>query len=101
MLGPAIEGGSEVILIVEDDPLVRAYVTTRLENLGYQTLQAANAAEAIAIAESGATFDLLFTDVIMSGAMNGRQLADEMARRKPGIKVLFTSGPGKIRAIRI
>jgi PAS domain S-box-containing protein len=91
-LGPAIEGGDETVLIVEDDPLVRNYVNTRLKNLGYQTVEAGNAVEAIAIAESGAKFDLLFTDVIMSGAMNGRQLADEMAKRRPGIKVLFTSG---------
>jgi CheY-like chemotaxis protein len=91
-LDPAVEGGTEAILIVEDDPLVRTYVTARLKNLGYQTLEASNAAEAIAIADGGAQFDLLFTDVIMSGSMNGRQLADEMARRRPGIKVLFTSG---------
>jgi CheY-like chemotaxis protein len=90
--GPAIEGGNETVLVVEDDPLVRNYVNTRLKNLGYQTMEAGNAAEAIAIAESGARFDLLFTDVIMSGAMNGRQLADEIAKRRPGIKVLFTSG---------
>jgi CheY-like chemotaxis protein len=55
-------------------------------------VEAGNAADAIAIADSGAKFDLLFTDVIMSGAMNGRQLADEVARRRPGMKVLFTSG---------
>jgi CheY-like chemotaxis protein len=90
--GAVTEGGSETVLIVEDDPLVLNYVTTQLENLGYRTLQAGNAAEAIAIAEGGAAFDLLFTDVIMTGAMNGRQLADEMARRRPGIKILFTSG---------
>jgi PAS domain S-box-containing protein len=89
---PAIEGGNETILIVEDDLLVRTYVTTRLKNLGYQTLEAANAAEAIAIVDRGAKFDLLFTDVIMTGAMNGRQLADAMAKRRPGLKVLFTSG---------
>jgi PAS domain S-box-containing protein len=91
-LGSAIEGGSETVLIVEDDPMVRTYVTTCLKNLGYQTLEAADAAEAMAIADRGAKFDLLFTDVIMSGAMNGRQLADEMTRRKRGVKVLFTSG---------
>jgi PAS domain S-box-containing protein len=91
-LGPAIEGGSETVLIVEDDALVRTYVTTRLKNLGYQTLEAADAAEAIAIADRGVAFDLLFTDVIMTGTMNGRQLADAMAKRRPGIKVLFTSG---------
>jgi PAS domain S-box-containing protein len=90
--GPAIERGSETVLIVEDDPLVRSHVSTQLGNLGYQTMEAGNAAEAIAIAESSATFDLLFTDVIVSGAMNGRQLADEVAKRRPGIKVLFTSG---------
>ncbi len=87
-----IEGGSETVLVVEDDALVRGHVTTRLKNLGYRTLEAANAAEALAIADRGAAFDLLFTDVILSGAMNGRQLADEMARRRSGLKVLFTSG---------
>jgi CheY-like chemotaxis protein len=87
-----VEGGSETVLVVEDDPLVLTYVTARLENLGYRILQAANAAEAIAIVERGVRFDLLFTDVIMSGSMNGRELADEMARRRPGVKVLFTSG---------
>jgi PAS domain S-box-containing protein len=87
-----IEGGNETILIVEDDVFVRRSVTTQVQSLGYQTLSAANAAEALAIADSGARFDLLFTDVIMPGKMNGRQLADEMARRRPPLKVLFTSG---------
>jgi CheY-like chemotaxis protein len=87
-----IEGGTETILIVEDDALVRTYVTTQLQSLGYKTLSAANGAEALAIADSGATFDLLFTDVIMPGQMNGRQLAEEMAKRRSPLKVLFTSG---------
>ena len=91
-LEPSIEGGSETVLVVEDDPLVLTYVTARLKNLGYRILPAANAAEALAIVERGVRFDLLFTDVIMSGSMNGRQLADEVARRRPGVKVLFTSG---------
>jgi PAS domain S-box-containing protein len=87
-----LEGGHETILVVEDDKLVRDYVLTQLRSLGYVTLEAANAAEAIAIVEAGHPFDLLFTDVIMPGAMNGRQLADELHRIKPGLKVLFTSG---------
>ena len=88
----AVEGGHETILVVEDDKLVRDYVLTQLHSLGYVTLDAANAAEALAIVESGHEFDLLFTDVIMPGAMNGRQLANELLGRKPGLKVLFTSG---------
>ncbi|HLH97603.1 MAG TPA: PAS domain S-box protein [Xanthobacteraceae bacterium] len=90
--GAEIEGGSETILIVEDDALVRGYVASRLRNLGYRTLEAANAAEAIAVTETGAAFDLLFTDLIMTGAMNGRELAVEIAKRRPAVKVLFTSG---------
>jgi CheY-like chemotaxis protein len=89
---PAIPGGHETILVVEDDRLVREYVLTQLHSLGYVTLDAANAAEALAIVEAGNKFDLLFTDVIMPGAMNGRQLANEMQKSKPALKVLFTSG---------
>ncbi|MBW8854254.1 MAG: PAS domain S-box protein, partial [Bradyrhizobium sp.] len=70
-----IEGGHETILVVEDDRLVRDYVLAQLHSLGYVTLQAANAAEALAIVAAGKPFDLLFTDVIMPGKMNGRQLA--------------------------
>jgi PAS domain S-box-containing protein len=86
------DGGSETILIVEDDAMLRSYVTTQLESLGYTTLSAANAAEALVISDSGAPFDLLFTDITMPGRMNGRQLAVEMAKRRSSLKVLFTSG---------
>jgi CheY-like chemotaxis protein len=72
--------------------LVRAYVNTQLQSLGYQTLSAANGVEALAIADSGAAFDLLFTDVIMPGGLNGRQLAAQMMQRRSPLKVLFTSG---------
>ena len=88
----AAEGGHETILVVEDDGLVRGYVLAQLQSLGYRTLQAANATEALAIAEAGHDFDLLFTDVIMAGPMNGRLLANELAKRKTDLKVLFTSG---------
>jgi PAS domain S-box-containing protein len=87
-----IEGGNETILVVEDDPMVRTYVLAQLASLNYKTLSAGNGAEALAIANSGAQFDLLFTDVIMPGKMNGGELADEMAKRRPSLKVLFTSG---------
>ncbi len=88
----AVEGGHETILVVEDDKLVRDYVLTQLHSLGYVTLDAANAAEALAIVAAGKDFDLLFTDVIMPGAMNGRQLADAVQKTRPGLQVLFTSG---------
>jgi PAS domain S-box-containing protein len=87
-----IEGDSETILVVEDDPMVRTGVTAQLQGLGYKTIQAANAAEALAIVDDDVPFDLLFTDVIMPGPMNGRQLAEEVAKRRSALKVLFTSG---------
>jgi signal transduction histidine kinase/CheY-like chemotaxis protein len=88
----ALTGGQERILVVEDDSMVRNYVIAQLSSLGYETLSAANAIEALALLDKGEAFDLLFTDVIMPGGLNGRQLADEVLRRRPDVKVLFTSG---------
>jgi PAS domain S-box-containing protein len=87
-----IEGGDETVLIVEDDALVRKYVITQIASLGYATLEASNATQALKFIENGETIDLLFTDIIMPGSMNGRQLADEAVKRRPELKVLFTSG---------
>jgi PAS domain S-box-containing protein len=87
-----LPGGAETVLVVEDDPLVRDYVVAQLKSLGYATLAAANAVAALEQVEAGARFDLLFTDVIMPGGMNGRELAGQVVRRRPGIKVLYTSG---------
>jgi PAS domain S-box-containing protein len=89
---PHIEGGHEVVLVVEDDALVRRYVVTQVESLGYITLEASNAVEALDVIGKAAAIDLLFTDVIMPGPMNGRQLVDEALRRRPSLKTLFTSG---------
>ena len=86
-----VEGGTETILVVEDDTLVRNYVLTQLLSLGYVTLDAGNATDALAIVKAGRPFDLLFTDVIMPG-LNGRQLANEILKIRPEMKVLFTSG---------
>jgi PAS domain S-box-containing protein len=87
-----LRGGSETILCVEDDNEVRAYVTGQLKGLGYKVMSASNAAEALAIDEAGTAFDLLFTDIVMPGNLNGRQLAEKLAERQPFLKVLFTSG---------
>jgi CheY-like chemotaxis protein len=86
------EHGDESILIVEDDALVRDYVVTQIKRFGYRTLAASNAAEAMAIIDGSERIDLLYTDVIMPGGMNGRQLATEAVKRRPGLKVLYTSG---------
>ncbi|WP_084030374.1 PAS domain S-box protein [Bradyrhizobium paxllaeri] len=87
-----VEGGSETVLVVEDDALVRRYVITQIESLGYTTLAAANASDALRIIDDGPAIDLLFTDVIMPGTMNGRQLVDEALKRRPDLKTLYTSG---------
>jgi CheY-like chemotaxis protein len=89
---PANQGGTESILVVEDDALVRDYVVAQLKSLGYRVTSAANATEALSALERDAAIDILFTDVIMPGPMNGRQLADEAIRRAPGLKVVYTSG---------
>jgi signal transduction histidine kinase/CheY-like chemotaxis protein len=86
------EHGDEFILIVEDDALVREYVVTQISRFGYHTLAASNAAEALAMIDRGEHIDLLFTDVMLPGGMNGRQLATEALKRRPGLKVLYTSG---------
>jgi len=86
------EGGDEFILVVEDDALVREYVMTQIGRFGYQTVAASNAAEALAIIDRGERIDLLFTDVMLPGGMNGRQLATEALKRRPALKVLYTSG---------
>ncbi len=87
-----LRGGSETILCVEDDNEVRSYVMGQLESLGYQVISAADAAEALAIVKAGTAFDLLFTDIVMPGNLNGRQLADKISEQRPGLRVLFTSG---------
>jgi signal transduction histidine kinase len=83
--------GTETILLVEDDEQVRRFALSQLKSLGYNVLQAHNGVEAMELIERNERIDLLFTDVVMPG-MSGRQLADSARRRRPGLKVLFTSG---------
>src|SRR6202790_2641668 len=84
--------GAESILLVEDDDALRAYGVELLNDLGYNVLSASNAASALEIIDRGHKIDLLFTDVVMPGGMNGRGLADEATRRRPDLKILFTTG---------
>jgi signal transduction histidine kinase/CheY-like chemotaxis protein/HAMP domain-containing protein len=91
-IAPPIRGGNETILVVEDDALVRNFVVAQLHSLGYKTMPAGNGSDALLQIEHGAIFDLLLTDVIMPGGINGRQLADIVVARRPSVKVLYTSG---------
>jgi CheY-like chemotaxis protein len=84
--------GKETILVVEDDDALRAYTAEILRELGYLVLEAASGAAALDILGNHSDIDLLFTDVVMAGGINGRQLADEARRRWPKLKVLFTTG---------
>ena len=91
VVGP-VTGGSETILIVEDDDDVRATVVDMISELGYRTLKAPDAQSALEIVESGVAIDLLFTDVVMPGTLRSPELARRARQRLPGLAVLFTSG---------
>jgi len=95
-LGPIntspVEGGTETILVVEDDEGVRAAVIDMLAELGYSVLKAGNAEQALTILSSGATIDVLFTDVVMPGPVKTRELARRAQELHPNIQVLYTSG---------
>jgi signal transduction histidine kinase/CheY-like chemotaxis protein len=84
--------GRETVLIVEDDEMVRESVLNQIKSLGYTTVSATTGVEALAILSSRGNIDLLFTDVVLPGGMNGRRLAEEACRGRPNLKVLFTSG---------
>ena len=82
----------EVVLVVEDEPEVRVLAIESLKELGYQTLSAANAADALTVLRTVGRVDVMFSDVIMPGGMNGLQLSVEARRLRPGLKVLLASG---------
>ena len=85
-------GGTETILVVEDDEDVRATVVDMLSDLGYRVLKARDAMSGLAIIESGVVVDLLFSDVVMPGPLRSPELARKSQERQPGLAVLFTSG---------
>jgi PAS domain S-box-containing protein len=87
-----VHGGVETILVVEDHEDLRSFSTGVLRELGYRVLEAANGRSALEVLQAAHDVDLLFTDVVLPEGMDGRRLADEAQRRRPGIKVLFTTG---------
>ena len=89
--GGAARGRGETILVVEDDDGVRQYASEILRDLNYQVIEARDSATALRLLEADKPFDLLLTDVVLPGK-NGRELADEVLRRRPGVKVIFMTG---------
>lgn len=82
----------ETVLAVEDEPAVLSAVVENLADLGYRVVPARDAAEALDWLRGGERVDVLFSDVVMPGGMNGVQLAVEAGRLRPGLRVLLTSG---------
>ena len=89
---PQIQGRGQTILLVEDEEGVRNFATEVLQELGYHVLVADSAAQALQRFAAAPHVDILFTDVVLSGPINGRKLADEILSRAPGVIVLFTTG---------
>jgi two-component system cell cycle sensor histidine kinase/response regulator CckA len=85
-------GGSGTVLVVEDEQTVRELARRVLEQGGFKVLSASSPQEAIALAVGGERIDLLLTDVVMPGGMNGVQLGVRLARDRPGLKILHMSG---------
>jgi CheY-like chemotaxis protein len=85
-------GGAEAILVVEDEAEIRSATVRQLTELGYRVLQAADAAEALRVIESGEHVDLLFCDVVMPGSLRSTALVERVRTLLPEVRVLFTSG---------
>ncbi|MHA3771032.1 PAS domain-containing hybrid sensor histidine kinase/response regulator [Verrucomicrobiota bacterium sgz303538] len=89
----ALPHGNETVLVVEDEAPLRNMVKTVLTRLGYCVLEAASAVEALKLwPEHRDSIDLVFTDMVMPDGMSGQQLAEELHKERPGLRILFTSG---------
>ncbi|MDP2376644.1 PAS domain S-box protein [Reyranella sp.] len=105
--GPAVQDmtpiprGTERILVVEDEPPVRANVVRQLQSLGYAVFEAHDGASGVTAFETAAVpYDLLLSDVVMPGPISGKMLATEVARRWPATKIMFMSGFTEISSVR-
>lgn len=85
-------GNGELVLVVEDDPMVREAVMLRLEAIGYAVIEAGNTDAALQQIEAGEPVDLVFSDVVMPGSRSGYDLIRELRAQHPGIATLLTSG---------
>ncbi len=92
-------GGGETVLVVDDEPTVRMLVAEVLGELGYQAIEAGDAASGLKVLQSDAQIDLLITDVGLPGGMNGKQMADIARTKRPNLKILFITGYAENAAI--
>ncbi|MFO1148370.1 MAG: PAS domain S-box protein [Alsobacter sp.] len=88
----ASRGRQESILVVEDEQMVREFSSTVLEDEGYRVIAAEDGPSGLAALDAHPEIRLLFTDVVLTGPLNGRKVAEEALSRRPGLKVLFTTG---------
>ena len=84
--------GHETILVVEDEPSVRAVVVQLLKNLGYTVIDAEDGIEALERLDEAGDIDMLFTDIVLPGGMTGKDVATEVLKRQPAARLLYTSG---------
>ena len=85
-------GDRGLVLLVEDDPDVRASLSDLVLDLGYRVIQAPDDAAALSVCDRPQRIDFLFTDIVMPGGMNGLELARELRRQTPSVQVIFTTG---------
>lgn len=90
--GPTDTGDGEVILVIDDEPLIRMILTNALEESGYRVLECSDGAAGLKILSSDARVDLLITDVGLPGGLNGRQVADAARATRANLRVLFITG---------
>ncbi len=91
--GGAVQGGSETILVVEDEPVLRDMAHLILQDCGYSVLDAGTGAEALKVWDSNpGKIDLVLTDMVMPGGMSGRELAGRLLAKRPNMRIIFTSG---------
>jgi len=91
-IAPGSHAGTEIVLVVEDDVQVRELAASSLRELGYTVIEAANGPEAVVALDAEGHIDLVLTDMVMPGAMTGKEVAEHAIKARPEVKVLFTSG---------
>ncbi|WP_375593475.1 PAS domain S-box protein [Algihabitans albus] len=96
----SVDGGSETVLVVEDHADVRRVAVSLLQNLGYTVLEATNGSEALLLLENHGDIDILFTDIVMPGGMDGTQVAKAARKLRPGLPVVYATGYAEAAVLR-